>query len=57
MINTDKLTKKFGNDRGVFSLDLEVAPSSIYGFVGPNGAGKTTCIKLLQRSVQQIRKQ
>lgn len=47
MITTDKLTKKFGNDRGVFSLDLQVEPSSIYGFIGPNGAGKTTAIKLL----------
>jgi len=47
MITTDKLTKKFGNDRGVFDLDLQVEPSSIYGFIGPNGAGKTTSIKLL----------
>jgi ABC-2 type transport system ATP-binding protein len=47
MINTEKLTKKFGNDRGVFDLNLQVEPSSIYGFIGPNGAGKTTTIKLL----------
>ncbi len=47
MINTDKLTKKFGNNRGVFDLDLEVEPRTIYGFIGPNGAGKTTTIKLL----------
>src|SRR5210317_400959 len=47
MITTDKLTKDYGNERGVFSLDLEVEPSSIYGFIGPNGSGKTTTIKLL----------
>ena len=47
MITTDKLTKEFGNGRGVFNLDLEVKANSIYGFIGPNGAGKTTTIKLL----------
>jgi len=47
MIITKQLNKKFSNDRGVFSLDLEVEKSTIYGFVGPNGAGKTTTIKLL----------
>ena len=47
MITTENLTKKFGKNRGVFNLNLEVDTSSIYGFVGPNGAGKTTTIKLL----------
>ncbi len=47
MIRTEKLTKKFGKDRGVFSLDLNVPKGAIYGFVGHNGAGKTTAIKLL----------
>ena len=47
MIITEKLTKIFGNDRGVSELDLQVNERSIYGFVGPNGAGKTTTIKLL----------
>ena len=47
MIITENLTKKFGESRGVFNLNLEVDTSSIYGFIGPNGAGKTTTIKLL----------
>ncbi|MBO7147154.1 MAG: ABC transporter ATP-binding protein [Lentisphaeria bacterium] len=47
MIRTEKLTKKFGNDRGIFGLDLEVPKGCIYGFVGHNGAGKTTAIKIL----------
>lgn len=47
MIKTQKLNKKFSNERGVFNLDLEVEKKTIYGFVGPNGAGKTTTIKLL----------
>jgi ABC-2 type transport system ATP-binding protein len=32
---------------GLDSLDLEVHPGEIFGFVGPNGAGKTTTIKIL----------
>lgn len=47
MIKTENLTKEFGKDRGVFSLNLEVPEGMIYGFVGHNGAGKTTAIKLL----------
>jgi ABC-2 type transport system ATP-binding protein len=47
MIRTEKLTKKFGKDRGVFSLDIEVPDGAIYGFIGHNGAGKTTTIQLL----------
>lgn len=47
MIRTEKLTKKFGNDRGVFEIDLDVPKGCIYGFVGHNGAGKTTAIKIL----------
>jgi ABC-2 type transport system ATP-binding protein len=47
MIRTEKLNKRFGKERGVFDLNMEVDKSSIYGFVGPNGAGKTTTIKLL----------
>jgi ABC-2 type transport system ATP-binding protein len=47
MIRTEKLTKKFSEERGVFSLDLNVPKGMIYGFVGHNGAGKTTTIKML----------
>lgn len=47
MIRTELLTKKFGNGRGIYDLDLHVPAGSIYGFVGHNGAGKTTAIKIL----------
>lgn len=47
MIRTERLTKKFAEERGVFSLDMQVPKGKIYGFIGPNGAGKTTTIKLL----------
>ena len=47
MIRTEKLTRKFGDGRGIFDLNLDVPKGSIYGFVGHNGAGKTTTIKIL----------
>jgi ABC-2 type transport system ATP-binding protein len=46
-IRTTGLTKSYGERRGVFDLDLEVARGEIFGFLGPNGAGKTTTIRLL----------
>lgn len=47
MIKTEMLTKKFSDNRGVFSVNLNVPKGTIYGFVGHNGAGKTTTIKML----------
>ena len=47
VIRTEKLTKTYGNDRGILELDLEVRPGEVFGFLGPNGAGKTTTIRTL----------
>lgn len=47
VIRTEKLTKTYGNDRGILDLDLDVRPGEIFGFLGPNGAGKTTTIRTL----------
>jgi len=41
------LTKKFGDNLAVDSVDLKVRTGSIYGFLGPNGAGKTTTMRVL----------
>ncbi|MDR0911626.1 MAG: ATP-binding cassette domain-containing protein [Methanobrevibacter sp.] len=46
-IETNKLTKKYGNFLAVDELDMKVKNKSIFGFLGPNGAGKTTSIKML----------
>src|SRR5258708_38732447 len=40
------LTKRFAADKGVFSLDLAVPPSTVFAVVGANGAGKTTLMNL-----------
>jgi ABC-type multidrug transport system, ATPase component len=47
VIETHKLSKRFGQRIAVDSLDLQVAAGEIYGFLGPNGAGKTTTIAML----------
>ncbi len=41
------LSKRFGGETAVHSVDLEVAAGEIFGFLGPNGAGKTTTIRML----------
>ncbi|OGY30146.1 MAG: ABC transporter [Candidatus Woykebacteria bacterium RIFCSPHIGHO2_12_FULL_45_10] len=47
IIKTEKLTKDYGNGRGIFDLDLEVNEGEVFGYLGPNGAGKTTTIRLI----------
>jgi len=47
VILTEGLVKRYGRNRGLDGLDLEVQPGEVYGFLGPNGAGKTTTIRLL----------
>ncbi|HYK95990.1 MAG TPA: ABC transporter ATP-binding protein [Candidatus Dormibacteraeota bacterium] len=47
VIQIEKLTKSYGEHRGVVDVDLEVNQGEIFGFLGPNGAGKTTTIRTL----------
>lgn len=47
VIATMGLTKRFGAQVAVNSLDLLVPSGAVYGFLGPNGSGKTTTIRLL----------
>jgi ABC-2 type transport system ATP-binding protein len=46
-IRTTRLTKDYGEEHGLFGLDLEVQCGEILGFLGPNGAGKSTTMRLL----------
>jgi ABC-2 type transport system ATP-binding protein len=46
-IQTEKLTRAFGDLLAVDSLTMQVPAGIIFGFLGPNGSGKTTTIRLL----------
>lgn len=46
-IETDSLTKMYGDFLAVDDLNMKIKNKSIFGFLGPNGAGKTTTIKML----------
>jgi ABC-2 type transport system ATP-binding protein len=47
IIETNGLTKRFGDVTAVDNVSLSVAAGEIYGFLGLNGAGKTTTIRML----------
>ncbi|WP_132058276.1 ABC transporter ATP-binding protein [Halorussus amylolyticus] len=47
VIETEGLTKRFGDVRAVEELDLTVEAGEVFGFLGPNGAGKSTTIDML----------
>lgn len=47
MIDTENLTKKFGDLTAVDSLTIHVEDGEVFGFLGPNGAGKTTTVRML----------
>ncbi|SNZ12199.1 ABC-2 type transport system ATP-binding protein [Natronoarchaeum philippinense] len=46
-IETQALTKRYGDATAVEDLTLSISRGSVYGFLGPNGAGKTTTMRML----------
>ena len=52
VIVSHRLTKYYGPQCVVDSLDLRVPQGCVYGFLGRNGAGKSTMIKMLLGLVQ-----
>ncbi len=45
LIEIEHLTKDYGNQRGVFDINLSIEKGEMIGFVGTNGSGKTTTIR------------
>ena len=47
VIESQKLTRDYGKQRGISDLDFTVEAGEVFGFLGPNGAGKTTTIRTI----------
>lgn len=47
MLRVEGLSKSFGDNRVLSSVDLEVGDGEIHGLVGENGSGKTTLLNIL----------
>ncbi len=47
MIEFQQVTKKYGAERGLDNISLNLEKGKIYGLLGPNGSGKSTTLKLI----------
>ena len=47
LIETNGLTKRYGDRNVVDSVNMHIPEKAIYGFVGENGSGKTTIMRML----------
>jgi ABC-2 type transport system ATP-binding protein len=47
VIETQELTKVYGEQVAVNRLNLKIDQGEVFGFLGPNGAGKTTTLLML----------
>jgi ABC-2 type transport system ATP-binding protein len=47
VLQTEGLTKRYGDLTAVKDLSLQVQEGEVFGFLGPNGAGKTTSINMM----------
>ena len=47
VIQTDKLTKRFGDFIAANEITMQVQQGEIFGFLGANGACKTTAMRML----------
>jgi len=47
IIETKDLTKSFGTEVAVKSINMDIPEGSIFALIGPSGCGKTTTVRLL----------
>lgn len=55
VIEIRNLTKDYGENRGIFDVDLAVEQGEMLGFVGTNGSGKTTTIRNVMGFIRPTR--
>ncbi|HEX5270827.1 MAG TPA: ATP-binding cassette domain-containing protein, partial [Gemmataceae bacterium] len=47
LLQTERLTKRYGDFLALDDLNLSVARGEVVGLLGPNGSGKTTALRLV----------
>eukprot|EP00913_Durusdinium_trenchii_P008912 g8378.t1 len=47
VIETKKLTKRYGDLIAANEIDLKLEQGDVFGFIGPNGSGKTTTMRMI----------
>ena len=47
LLETNKLTKRYGKLTAVNQLDLKIEEGQVFGMLGPNGSGKTTTLGMV----------
>jgi len=52
MIQTEDLTKVYGNLHAISNLTLRLDEGDLFGYIGPNGSGKTTTMRILATLLQ-----
>lgn len=53
VLQTYSLTKKYGKEKVVNKVSLNIEKGDIYGLIGKNGAGKTTIMKMICGLISQ----
>ena len=51
MLEIRKVTRRFGKNVAVDSVDLEIAAGQMVGVIGRSGAGKSTLLRMINRLV------
>jgi len=52
ILQTNELSKTYGNVRAVKNLTFSVEKGSLFGLLGPNGSGKSTTIKMMTGQIK-----